>query len=414
MQHRCATIFLAALVGASVVFSVVYIQSPQHRKIQSHKHDTNHDIFDQSIIWDTNTALRALLYKLNRNTYTCERMFSLGGSASGHMGDGNWPICFDGWEEYIPSGPNDPPWHHFQVRFDDNGQRTPLQRPLSRRSTAGKFYRPSGVHLERIKRNRGPNRQPEPLARPFEGQKQDQDEMTIIEGAVASQEELGNNPSCAMYGFGVDWDFTWEDEFHSITGCETHSFDPSLGMESHYRGRNQWFWNIGLSHTTTTTVGTTLRTKQVSDWAVFTVADTIRMLNHSYLSVVKVDVEGFEWDALARAFKDGAMDRVEQVLLEVHMWKPNFRTWSPEETLDVLGKDFVQKIAPESAGHEQVVRGILGWLQLLDEFERHGFLQYYHHTNPMSTMERWGDDLDVNNVPCCFEVAFVRHPTRVQ
>ncbi|KAJ3342669.1 Methyltransferase-like protein 24 [Gonapodya sp. JEL0774] len=239
------------------------------------------------------------------------------------------PICFDGWSRLDSLAP---PWLNYQVKFDDELIETPTEvsqrkpsRWKPRGDTSTLYFRPDGAHLERTKGNRGPTRQPEPVGRPFEGGQQDQTELTIIEGSPASQQELGNAPaSCAMYGFGVDWDFTWEDEFHDMTGCETHSFDPSLGLESHYRGRNQWFWNIGLSYATTKTVGTTLRTKQVSEWAVFTLADTMRMLNHSYVSVLKVDVEGYEWDALARAFKDGAMDRVEQVGEKVvRKWKPS-------------------------------------------------------------------------------------------
>ncbi|KXS19246.1 hypothetical protein M427DRAFT_143454 [Gonapodya prolifera JEL478] len=285
------------------------------------------------------------------------------------------------------------------------GERSNKLRP---RHLPKSIFRPSGISRALDQQNKGPSRQPEPFERPPEGP--DSVRTNIETGQAASQADLGNAPPCVMYGFGVDWDFTWEDEFWERTGCETHSFDPSLSMESHYRGRNQWFWSVGIAATSAVIEGTTLRTHEVSNWPVRTLSDVMRALNHTHISVLKMDVEGFEWDALARAFHDGVMDNVEQVLLEVHVFKEHYRKWTPPESAEKQSPIVVSKQTPGSDGSDldADVAAIRGWIEIMDLFERSGFVQYYHHTNPMSVLVQWTDSKDLSNLPCCFEIAWLR------
>jgi hypothetical protein len=35
--------------------------------------------------------------------------------------------------------------------------------------------------------------------------------------------------------------------FQTHTGCQVHSFDPSMEVNSYQRSTNSWFWNLGIS-----------------------------------------------------------------------------------------------------------------------------------------------------------------------
>ncbi|KXS19258.1 hypothetical protein M427DRAFT_42051 [Gonapodya prolifera JEL478] len=377
---------------------------------------------EQGVHWDAHSAVFALMFRFNKNQYACKALYSLGGAPSG---DGVWPVCFDAWEQVIFTNPSHgPAWLKFKPkpkhgrrdviesaseiseRVQDLSQVESLRgrhgaRASRRAPTQGIYFRPGSELQQLDKANAGLEREPEPLTRPPEGQTDLRNET--IFGHAASQAELGNDPPCVVYTFGVDWDFSWEDEFHNMTGCETHSFDPSMDMESHYRGRNQWFWNRGIAAESQTTTGVGLRTGKETVWEVLTLSDHLKRLGHAHIDLLKIDVEGYEWDTLARAFEDGVMDHVEQVLFEVHMFPQFFRKWRPTSPSGSPPAD-----VPSVSQEVQDVEGILGWVELLDKFEKSGFVQYYHHTNPMSIQSKFGEDRDINNLPCCFELAFVR------
>ncbi|KAJ3342663.1 Methyltransferase-like protein 24 [Gonapodya sp. JEL0774] len=362
---------------------------------------------DQSVFWDRHSAVFSLMFRFNRNLY------SLGGAPSG---DGVWPVCFDGWDRMTYTNPSRlPEWLTFKPK-PKHGRRdlfesseaaeasapvveapqraSPHGFPLSRRTVNEQVYFRPGVALGGLDRyNGGLERVPEPMIRPNETYSGLQQASEF--GLPASQKELGNDPPCVVYTFGVDWDFSWEDEFHNMTGCETHSFDPSMRMESHYRGRNQWFWNIGLSSESTQFNGVGLRTGQADLWQVLTLKDHMETLGHKHINLLKIDIEGHEWDALARALADGVLDNVEQVLFEVHMFDDFFRKWKPQPPgSETTGSEATPSPIPTPPQNEdlRVIEGLLGWVDLLDQFEKSGFSQYYHHTNPMSIQSIYGPD----------------------
>ncbi|KXS14688.1 hypothetical protein M427DRAFT_155794 [Gonapodya prolifera JEL478] len=392
------------------------LSEPQYQPTSLHR---KHRVQSYGVFWDVHSAVYALMLRFNRNQYACELQYSLGGASSG---DGVWPVCLDGWIQiFYSSPPFQPPWLSFkpkpklgrrnrvesspEVSTDGIVERTLPRTHMSRRTgTQDTYFRPGTVLQELDKTNTGLPRPAEPMWRPPEG-RHNWFRLTPWFGMASSQKELGNDPPCVVYVFGVDWDFSWEDELHDMTGCETHSFDPSLEMESHYRGRNQWVWNRGISPISQNTTGTGLTSGKTATWQLLTLADHMARLGHKHIDLLKVDVEGYEWDTFARAFEDRVMERVEQVLIEVHMFESSLRKWkpasSPETPLTSPGDDQVSDAVAKT-------EGILGWIEILDLFEKNGFVQYYHHTNPMSSLVSFGDDIDINRLPCCFELAFVR------
>jgi hypothetical protein len=187
-----------------------------------------------------------LMVRFNRITYKCENLVKLGGSGSQFKDEGMWPVCFDA-----------PYWKNGRI----------------------------GDH-----------------------KRLDTGSDKLNEGAK------GN---CVQYTFGVDWDFRWaannllrlesdlflfqlsfDDDFHKKTGCDSHSFDPSMEMESKQRTDHTWFWNLGVSDKKDTIKGTGMRSGKQAMWQVDTVQGHMKKLGHKHVSLLKIDVEGFEWVVL--------------------------------------------------------------------------------------------------------------------
>lgn len=123
------------------------------------------------------------------------------------------------------------------------------------------------------------------------------------------------------FGLGYDWSF---DEALSRR-CEVRSFDPSMSTPAHtHQPGNIAFFPVGLgardeiiSEPTDPSVSWRLDKATPQVWTM----RTLRTLqqDHGAVHVVKMDVEGFEWDALLQALQDGALASVRQVLVEVHV-----------------------------------------------------------------------------------------------
>jgi Methyltransferase domain len=116
--------------------------------------------------------------------------------------------------------------------------------------------------------------------------------------------------NCLVYSFGVGNDWTFDESMHEA-GCEVHSFDPSLGIPSHKRNFQHWFHNWGL----TGNIGTV-----DPSWDLVSYSETRRQLNHQTrkVNVLKMDIEGAEWNFLRDAMHDSSLDFIDQLILEVH------------------------------------------------------------------------------------------------
>ena len=101
-------------------------------------------------------------------------------------------------------------------------------------------------------------------------------------------------------------------------------------------------------------------------------------LKVSSLDVLKVDIEGGEWvfleSVLSETPSDSPLAHVDQLLIETHFWPPT-------------GETNVQR-----------------WLSVLHHIKVHGFKQFFHHRNPMSSLTNFGGRM----LPCCYELSFFR------
>lgn len=133
-------------------------------------------------------------------------------------------------------------------------------------------------------------------------------------------------PPCLVYSFGIGFDFSFDDDMAKY-GCEVHAFDPSMKMKEHIRNTSVHFHPIGLSHVDTTQFVPRKDMYVIEDstWPVMTIHSIMKLLGHTgrHLDVLKMDVEGYEWNILDYLLKTNFFTNVNQFMLEYHL----FPTW---------------------------------------------------------------------------------------
>lgn len=118
---------------------------------------------------------------------------------------------------------------------------------------------------------------------------------------------------CVVYSFGVRTDFSFDEELSKWYGCVIHSFDPANGMADHQHSPAVYFHSMGL-----------WKADEVmnTNWKMRTLNSIKNELGHqkANLAMMKIDIEGAEWDALPEMLKSGALKGVKQLIMEFHSW----------------------------------------------------------------------------------------------
>ena len=112
---------------------------------------------------------------------------------------------------------------------------------------------------------------------------------------------------CVIYSFGSENKFHFEAQVGTHARCEVHTFDPTVlpAYSPHY----SHFHSLGLG-------GARAHLSAVGP--LWPLADILTALEHTSLELLKVDVEGAEFDALAAIDWSALPCRIGQLLLEVH------------------------------------------------------------------------------------------------
>lgn len=146
--------------------------------------------------------------------------------------------------------------------------------------------------------------------------------------------KINTRQKCVVYsyGLGADWSF---DKDAEANGCEVHGFDPTnllwqRGMHgpdfSHfdyakeYPSPQRFFhnWGLGVLDKAVYPAGTipqewpglgdpAFSQTNSLPWELRSIEKTMSDLGHKYISILKIDVEGAEWTALAATLESKDM-----------------------------------------------------------------------------------------------------------
>jgi len=198
------------------------------------------------------------------------------------------------------------------------------------------------------------------------------------DGTWSFCDDFKPTPPCVEYSFGIAGDFRFEDAYHSYTGCDVHAYDPSMKTNDYVRNTGVWFWNAGISAVKNDNFGGKEyggRGSQV--WKVDTIQGYMDRFGHAKGALLKIDVEGNEWDALLKSIEEGTLQKWDQLLFEIHLW-----------------------------GYEQNVDTTIDkWFRLFKGLENQSYQLFYSHVNPASTRTNFNNHF---YVPCCYELSFMR------
>merc|ERR1712137_647718 len=107
------------------------------------------------------------------------------------------------------------------------------------------------------------------------------------------------NKRCVVYGMGIAWESTFEQQM-AAQGCETHAFDCTVDPSNDVVANKQFtfhHWCIGTQEDKgfSNTDNIYLRGKQNQQFQFKTLSETMRVLGHTTIDILKFDIEGFEW-----------------------------------------------------------------------------------------------------------------------
>lgn len=150
--------------------------------------------------------------------------------------------------------------------------------------------------------------------------------------------EQRHKRECLIYSFGINTDSTFELELGALSGCSIHAFDPTIGVMPYVTidqvqssgnvneilKKDKFVANDDIVKTVTfhkTAMGV-----RSGRWAEHSLAenlyDIMHRLNHTFIDILKVDIEGSEWKVFSSLLGNlkgffGTIP-VGQILVELH------------------------------------------------------------------------------------------------
>ena len=130
------------------------------------------------------------------------------------------------------------------------------------------------------------------------------------------KETLKGQRQCIVYSYGISTDTSFERSMIDSVGCKVFGFDPTVGWTNMSYGnysRNFVFYKTALGAKSGSSPMFSLMEH---------IHDTMQRLNHSYIDILKVDVEGSEWeifaDMLSSLRLNPQISWFGQLLIELH------------------------------------------------------------------------------------------------
>ncbi len=179
------------------------------------------------------------------------------------------------------------------------------------------------------------------------------------------------NAGSIIYSFGIGEDVSFDLALIEATGCRVFGFDPTPKSLRWVEGnvREHKFvirpWALGASDgelelwlpKNPEHVSASCRPSEATSHDSFvaeckSLESVMRELDHAKVDVLKMDIEGAEYEVLRSLANGAVLDRIGHLLVEFHHWMPSFRR---EDTLSAIrslkGRGWVIQWVSES-GHE--------------------------------------------------------------
>ncbi|CAH1772849.1 unnamed protein product [Owenia fusiformis] len=162
-------------------------------------------------------------------------------------------------------------------------------------------------------------------------------------------------------------------------GCKVHAFDPSINQLTHKEDNNLYFYNLGLAGKNSFKTDT----KDINHptWRLLTLSGIMQTLKieKEKIAVLKIDIEGMEWESLRTMLSEGTLQYVKQLVLEIHIGAGD---------LDSVNNELLREHYSD-----------LKWL------ESQGFNVFNTRKNPVSHKVYLGSKYLTH--ACCFELSWV-------
>ena len=182
-----------------------------------------------------------------------------------------------------------------------------------------------------------------------------------------STEGLG--PETVVYSFGVGTDIGFEISLIRMYGVQVHAFDPSpaavawirtqrLPEEFHFHelgvgthdGMAEFFSPLDAANPNWSMVTRAAEAGAVVQCPIRRLCSIARMLGHSRIDILKLDIEGAEYGVIADWLKEGP--EVHQLLVEFHHRKPQVGNQKTRDAVALLNSNGYKIFYVSSTGPE--------------------------------------------------------------
>ncbi|GJE96159.1 methyltransferase domain-containing protein [Phanerochaete sordida] len=154
---------------------------------------------------------------------------------------------------------------------------------------------------------------------------------------------VAQKPDCTVYSFGMDWDSAWEAAvLDSSESCEIWGYDHAMKGFGRHVSHASFTKKHRTHFQTNVQLGPEDKHDRNDDPKLYTLETIMRQNGHTFIDILKVDIEGYEFDTLKAMLQpyvlSGKPLPFGQLQIELHVWGkkfPDFLNWW--ETLEAAG-----------------------------------------------------------------------------
>ena len=183
------------------------------------------------------------------------------------------------------------------------------------------------------------------------------------------------HPASIIYSFGIGEDASFDLGLIARYGCLVQAFDPtpkSLAWVAAHIGDARFRmhpWALGGSdgslrlflpknreHVSASLFASSLMSDDYFDAECYRLTTVMQKLNHQHIDVLKLDIEGAEYEVIADLCSSGRIRQVDQLLVEFHHWMPSIRVNSTKMAVTQLRQAGFRLLWVSRTGHEALFR----------------------------------------------------------